>query len=466
MNLMKTNSTFTKREWCLGISIWSAILAASLMALDRATIRSGDTEIMANASVELVKCAQNQIWSNCVGAAGAPFGLLQFIPAMFLAWKGFSPTDIVSSLGLLSVVSFFLTFVVIMRIDSRPIAHKTFLCLILISGPLIGYAPSSFGECVAVLILICLVICLVNGHWSTILVFSIIAVTWRESAIFYIAPVGFSILFRRYDFTRIYRQKEFYALISGLVIGFSCTCLFNLWRFGTWKNTNYLNPDFRTPGFALPARVFGSLYLSPSGGVLVIWFFATLVAIVVPVLVISQSDKFLVLKNISPILLICAPLGQAFLLSKWYSPFGWISWGPRTMIPVVAMTSAACCLAFPEALGKILGSRIIIPLSILSFVSLGPSVGYLNKPSEVMADFLTADKSCPTMPVLQIDPEYYFHCLEAGIWKVDHSMFSAGWLETSGILSGVVMTLFGLSYFLQVLIGRDLRKLLANHEAN
>jgi hypothetical protein len=282
---------------------------------------------------------------------------------------------------------------------------------------------------------------------------------WRESAIFYIAPVGYSILLRRYDFVRIFRQREFYALIFGLVIGFSCTCLFNWWRFGTWKNTGYLNPDFRTPGLALPARVFGSLYLSPSGGTLVIWFFATLVTIVVPVLTIFQSGKFLVLKNISPILLICAPLGQVFLLSKWFSPFGWISWGPRTMIPVIAMTSAACCLAFPEALEKILGSRIVIPLSILSFISLVPSIGYLNKPSGVMADFLTPDEKCPTIPVLQIDREYYFHCLEAGIWKVDHSMFTAGWLGASGVLPVIIMTLFGLTYFLQVLSRRGLGKL-------
>lgn len=466
MHLTKANSASTKREWCLGIFIWSAILATTLLALDRATIRSGDTEIMANASIELVKCAQNQIWSNCAGAAAAPFGLLQFIPALILAWKGFSPTDIVSSLGLLSVVSYFLTCLVVMRIDSKPMAHKTFLCLIIISGPLLGYAPSSFGECLAVLVLICLALCLANGHWSTILVFTIIAVTWRESAIFYIAPVGYGILLRRYDFVRTFRQREFHALIFGLIIGFSFICLFNVWRFGTWKNTGYLNPEFRTPGFALPASVFGSLYLSPSGGVLVIWFFASLITIVVPVIAISQSGKFLMLKNISPILLICVPLGQAFLLSKWFSPFGWISWGPRTMIPAIAMTSTACCLAFPEALGKIMRSRVFIPLSILSFVSLGPSIGYLNKPSEVMVDFLTADKNCPTLPVLQIDREYYFHCLSNVIWKVDHSMFVAGWHGTGGVLPGIIFTVFGLSYFLQVLIGRDSGKPITIHKTN
>jgi hypothetical protein len=465
VNLNKDNLTLTKGEWRLGIAIWSVVLATTLMALDRSTVRSGDTEIMANASLELVKCAQNQIWSNCVGAAGAPFGLLQFIPAVFLAWKGFSPTDIVSALGLLSVFSFFLTCLVIMRINSKPMAHKTFLCLIVVSGPLIGYASTSFGESLAVFVLISLVICLTRGHWLTILIFTVIAVTWRESAILFIAPVGYGILLSRYDFVRIFRQREFYALTSGLVIGFSFTCLFNLWRFDTWKNTNYLNPEFRTPGLALPARVFGSLFLSPSGGTLVIWFFATLITIAVPILVISQSCKSFPQKGISPILMMCVPIGQAFLLSKWYSPFGWISWGPRTMIPAIAMTAAACCLAFPEALEKILRSRIIIPLSILSFISLGPSIGYLNKPSEVMADFLTIDKNCPTMPVLQIDREYYFHCLETGIWKVEHSMFSAGWRGTSGLLPGVVLVLFGLNYFLQVVNGRDLRKSITVDEA-
>jgi hypothetical protein len=461
MKLIKVNFDQTKRERYLRISIWSTILATTLIGLVRATIRSGDTEIMASASVELVKCAQNQIWSNCVGAAGAPYGLLQFIPALFLAWKGFSPSNIVSSLGLLSVVSYFLTCIVIMRISSKPMAHKTFLCLIIISGPLIGYAPSSFGECLAVLVLICLVVCLVNGHWLTILILSMIAVMWRESAILFIAPVGYGILLRRYNFVHIFRQREFWALTFGLIVGFSCTCLFNLWRFGTWKNTNYLNPEFRTPGFSLPARVFGSLYLSPSGGVLVIWFFAALITIVVPLLAIYQSGRFMLLKNVSPVLLICAPLGQAFLLSKWYSPFGWIAWGPRTMIPAIAMASAACCLVFPGALDKVLRSRSVIPLSILSFVSLVPSIGYLYKPSEVIADFMTVDKSCPTVPVIQIDREYYFHCLETVIWKVDHSMFYAGWRGTSGVLPGIIIVLFAITYFLQVLSGRDLRKQLA-----
>ena len=435
--------------------IYSTLFLVTLLAIERATIRSGDTEIMANASVELVKCAQNETWSNCAGAAGAPFGLLQFAPALFLAWKGMSPTDIVLSLGLLSLIAFFSTCIVIMRLKSINLVSRTFVCLMLISGPLIGYAPASFGESLAVFVWVCFVISLLFGHWTTVFAFSLIAVTWRESAILTIAPIGCSLLLHRYYVGEKIKWKEFFAFVSGIFTGFGCVCLLNIWRYGTWKNVGYLNPEFRTPGLALPLRVFGSLWFSPSGGVLVIWFLAALVSVVVPILVISSSDKLFSVKNISPMLILLVPLGQSLLLSKWFSPFGWISWGPRTMIPTIAISSFACCLAYPYALAKLTRLYILIPLVTLSLISLGASLGYLNRPSEVMADFLTPNTSCPTMPVLQLDRDYYFRCLEAGIWNVDHSMLSAGWRGISGVSISVAFALYAACYLLLILSRKD-----------
>ena len=435
--------------------ICSTLFLVILFALDRATLVSGDTEIMANASVELVKCAQSNTWSNCVGAAGAPFGLLQFIPALFLAWKGISPTDIVLSLGLLSVIAFFSTCIVIMRLKSINVVTRTFICLMLISGPLIGYAPASFGESLAVFVSVCLVISLLSGHWTTVFAFSLLAVTWRESAILTIAPIGCALLLHHYHLYERIQWRKILAFVSGVVIGFGCVCLLNIWRFGTWKNLNYLNPDFRTPGLVLPVRVYGSLWFSPSGGVLVIWFLATFVSLVVPILVISSSAKVFSFKNISPMLIFLVPLGQSLLLAKWYSPFGWVSWGPRTMIPTIAISSMSCCLAYPGALEKLTRLKILIPLAILSLISLGASLGFLNRPSEVMADFLTPNASCPTMPVLQLDRDYYFRCLEAVIWNADHSMFSAGWRGISGAMISATFALYCACYLLLILRRKD-----------
>ena len=80
-------------------------------------------------------------------------------------------------LGLLSILAFFSTCIVILRLKSINVVTRTFICLMLISGPLIGNAPASFGESLAVFVSVCLFISLLSGHWTTIFAFSLIAVS-------------------------------------------------------------------------------------------------------------------------------------------------------------------------------------------------------------------------------------------------------------------------------------------------
>ena len=118
---------------------------------------------------------------------------------------------------------------------------------------------------------------------------------------------------------------------------------FNIFRFGTPRNLLYLDPQLHTPGVVRKLEFLSAIFASPSSGVL--WFWPFFSAIAVSATAIGVHRMWTRCGATGTYLPVLAVTGIMLLwfagLSSWYSPFGWIAYGPRLEVPLLGGLAVA-----------------------------------------------------------------------------------------------------------------------------
>lgn len=142
------------------------------------------------------------------------------------------------------------------------------------------------------------------------------------------------------------------AVAAGMIVNFGL----NIFRFGSWKNLAYLHPTHFTPDLETRWVFFQGIWLAPLGGIIPflpvffglwcigwVFFFSRVFRIpAVPRDSRASSNHRSTWGEPDPrtlLFFLILPLTQSLLLSGWFAPLGWKTWGPRLMIPLLPLTA-------------------------------------------------------------------------------------------------------------------------------
>ena len=423
-------------------TIWATFTYVLVVALAQVPRFAGDTIAMTQSAQALVGCAHSGRFIGCPGTN--QYGLLQNIPAIFMIWKGMTLESTITVLGLLNVIAFVVLIVLLWRNFSYGVRHLAIL--IVLAGPLVGYVSTTFGEMIQTLTFVGFGLALLNKKRSWIIVAGFLAAGTRETAFVPLLLIACGVAARDARSLRNFDWRLLVDAVVGVMTGVASLVLFNYWKFGTWKNLGNLNSLYVTPGLMRKLNSFVAIWISPGGGLAPFWFIGaccSLALVALAVVLGGQSGR------LAPIALGGALGANTVSLAMWFAPFGWVAWGPRLMIPTVAVASVVALEMFRSQIVGMLRrpkarNLMATTLGILTTLSAASSYGYMRDPT-VMDPFFQPDRVCTKVAIIQEDPSYYFKCLYHGAWKTDPSLWGLGWRGLDLLTWLVVILLLCLS---------------------
>ncbi len=420
-------------------------------------IIGGDTPYLVDGTDALAKCLSRHDLVACgftghLSAAGqmgpiGPYPLLQYVPDFLARSLGATHHSRYAVLALLStlavVAALLLAWVVLSRVGLRPWIWGFFI--VVLSGPLLVYANTTWVEMLAGGLLVFLAAAAVlPAPPPVVAVAAFAACLTKETSYPFVAAIGLLglVLARRRTGSPIRRHVLFGA--AGIAVGFGCAALFNVLRFGSVENTNYLQSEYRTPLGRIPEFAAG-LFVAPNGGILFFWPVAALLMAAMVVLpFVRRGARF---DRKVALALAAIVIGLTLGLASWYSPFGWIAWGPRLSLPWVLPLVLLGLAAFGKPLGA-LAARLLAPGWRLLLVALAlvavtlPQVGYMWRRETLDAFFALSLKNehctAASGPGGSSD---YFACLHETMWQrrsiINDALSGLG--EPAGAVTAVVV---------------------------
>ena len=399
-------------------------------------INGGDALWVAQSSRALVECARTDIWTNCPGTY--QFGWLQHLPAIFLAWKGMDDNSIVFILTLINFLAFaWLIFVVIKRFNIKN--ESTWLLLAsLLLGPLYAFSVYSFSEILTFVLLSALVLKIADDKsMFTVAALAFIISSSRETAFTVVLALVISVLVVHETDWRSATKKV--IVIGGSSFsGLLAVLLFNVWKYGSISNDHYADPIRRVPGTVLKIKNFLAVWISPSGGVLPFWLLGGILALLIPCIALL-SWRTAKRHAIAGLILLMLLFTQTVLLAAWYAPFGWVTWGPRLILPVVGVTLITCFVLFETIIQETIDFiryKFVLVTILLGgvFLSGVSNLGFMLNRSATLAWF-----NPPLLPLcrktanVEIDSHHYFLCaLDFAPWQLGRTLWDAGFHQVTG----------------------------------
>lgn len=249
----------------------------------------------------------------------------------------------------------------------------------------------------------------------------LVAVT-KETAAPFVLTVGVLPLLKAEGAWRARLRADVRHLV-GLVVGIGCGVLangmFNRFRFGAFTNTYLLDPILQVPSLKQHAIFATGLWLSPNGGLLV---FAPLLVVPLIALAIAGWRS----KTWEQRALSAAPLGLMVVLTigfgRWFSPWGWWTWGPRLCIPWLGPLLLCALIVdgerFEAGLRRVLRPVPVAVVLALVVVAIGAPHLTMLPDSDAFYGFFVGNLECPRARFLDVRSagQEFYDCLNVMVY--------------------------------------------------
>lgn len=425
---------------------------------------SGDTTTLVNGARSAAYCLSHGIHSDCDSPAHpvGQYALYQYIPAFVFVKLGMGNFSIYKVLTIISLLSFCgliglsgWTAALTGR-RSAPAA----IILILTISPMLYYAWSTFGESLAVFLVALSAIAALR-RWPPVLigVTACLACLTKDTIFPMVAVLGAVSLWATPIGSRDLRRGHWIALAAGIVLGVALTAGFNWFRWHQVTNAIYLLPQEQVPGTLRRLGLAVTLWLAPNGGTALFWPLAAALTIGVIAIAVRELTRRPVswIRAAPALGIIFVLLAQTGLLASWYDPFGWYSYGPRLMLPVIPAVVVVAVVMYSGEIEAALRSALAGPvraliLTILVIVIALPQVNVLAAGIETSSIF-APDRTCPTTPEVGVDTDaYYYRCTFHRAWGV-HWVLADSYRAVKGGWGAIYAVVFGGSWIWLLLVG-------------
>jgi hypothetical protein len=335
------------------------------------------------------------------------------------------------------VASIFLARAVLTRAGQGPWFWG--FVVVLLSGPLIAYARTTAGEALATGLLVAFVAAtMVPAPPPLIGLAALAASLTKETSYPFLAALGVLglLLAQRRTGRPIRRELAWGA--AGLGAAFVLASLFNIVRFGSPLNTNYLEPKLHTAGLRQPLDYTLGLLVSPSGGIVVYWFSASVLLAAACLLPLVRSGRLLDL--MPALVLIAVVVGLILGFASWWDPFGG-GYGPRFLLPwgppLVLVALVAYGRGLADFAGRLLAPtwRLLAVFALLFLLAL-PHAGRAWRPEAATEFFATHSCDAPWRGF-----DEYHACQHERMWFArPQPLYSLeGVVSTGGVVTSLAL---------------------------
>jgi hypothetical protein len=415
--------------------------------------RGGDTGPLLTGTEALGRCLTELDLVSCSDPAPiGPYPLLQYVPDLLSYWAGLSVDGRVRMLALLSVLGVVAAvaagWVVLRRVGCPE--WRWGLLVVAVSGPVIAYGNTTWGEMLATgLVTLLVAAALVPARPALVGLAAFGASVTKETGYPFVVALGLIALAlaRRRTGAPIIRHAMLGA--AGIALAVAASSALNMIRFGTPRNAYYLDPGLRTTTVERFFELSAGLVVAPNGGILFFWPLAVVIVgllVVIPTVgVVRRAWSW---RDAWPAVALAVVIAALVAgLASWWAPFGWWAWGPRLslpwMLPVVLLALGGYGSSLTPWAARVLApiSGLVVSLTVAVLVAL-PHVGVLWRP-ETIGDFFfhTTTAVCPgggPPPT----PAYYA-CLHEQMWEREPILVDAleGLRSAGGLITAVLVTI-------------------------
>ncbi len=415
------------------IALAGVVLCVALLGvfgIRHGYILTGDSPSLVRGARVALDCAHLGHWRNCGrtnahASAVAAYPLLQYLPAAVMIKAGLSNHAVLQGLGALSYAAFVATVAMMILAGhrSRSPIWTPILVAIVLTGPLLLYATSAFGEMLSAAFVLGCILAVLHRRPVLVLALALIAGLGKETLPPFIVMLG--LIVGRDDEDGWFPPASVLGpLVAGSVGAVALNGLFNQFRYATWGNANYLQPGFRISSVRA-ARNLWDLLAATNGGL--IWFWTSMSLLLIGVAVVAAAGvlRRRPLHLLLPPLFVLATFGALMvLLAAWWSPFGWVAYGPRLTLPLLPALAVAAAVGCGEPLAEVvaaaLRSRWALGLLVIVLsVSAWPQSGAPWQAAHVSELVLLPDAACPRL--LPARSERYYDCIDHKAWSRRHN---------------------------------------------
>jgi hypothetical protein len=403
-------------------------------------IHTGDTDNLVRGARVAADCMHLGQWNGCGFIEGTrhtsvgPYPLLQYVPAAALVKLGVSDTTIVELLARLSTLAFAGTLVVAALALRRRPALAVVAVSALLASSLTYQSTSGFGEMLAAFAVIAAVAAVLERRVLAIAVLLFLACLTKETAPPFL--VLLTLIAGRQDGDGLLPPRRILLpAAAGIVSGTALSLAFNVFRFGTPRNLLYLDPQLRTPGLTRKLGFLAAEWLSPNAGIAAFWPLATLVLVVTGIATIVRLRRAIRGRTIAwrswlpGLTLAVTVVTFTAALTSWFTPFGWITYGPRLAVPLLPASVLLALVVegdtFLDAISWLGRHAAVLSFGVLVLVTAGwAQYGAPWRHGPAVQALIAADDQCPRMTDynIQQDVDRYYRCSWHTMWRLSPSV--------------------------------------------
>jgi hypothetical protein len=430
----------------------------------------GDTSFVLDGSNAFLTCLSNHDYSGCgytgqLNDAGlmTPVGdwpLLQHIPDLIAIGLGADRHDtrarMLELLGVAGVVGAVAAAWFALARARQSALFWAFM-LVLLSGPLLWYARTTFGEALAAGLLVAFVAATVVPAPPAFIALAAVGAAWTKETTypFLIALGVLGLLVARKRTGRPIRTHLVWGA-GGLVFGILLASMFNVVRYGQVISPNFPEADLHSTGLARKLEYAVAVLVSPSGGMVFFWLSATIVVLAGVVLAFRARDRIDVAAAACIVLVV---LGLTIGFASWWTPFGWAAYGNRLAVPWGLPLVLFVLVAFGSDLRAVTARllrptwRLLLVFAVVFAFTL-PAVGTMWRPNET-GEFFAQEQPCERPWLGGVEP--WHHCQHRLFW-LDRPMpvYGLHGVATPGGIFTAVLIAAGLLGCLVLLRGESM----------
>lgn len=390
---------------------YTSIFMVLLIAFISLPFGTGDTAELVLSSQKMRECLNSGILFGCNDMER--FGLSPHLISMILL-SIFN--DINSTITAWALLNFLLFIYLIYKLHEKYGDRKFFLIGTIVFSPLTAYAVYSYTEMSFIVLSFILLINIKNERYWQSAFLGMFLSGYKESAILTILPLVLAVILSNKNKLIL---KDYLLMVSQ-IIGFLTVYLFNYFKY-----LEFINSEYQTAGrvkeLNLQLSNFFGIWLSPSGGIIGYFWISIILLLVInlkSILKITQYQK-------SFYLILIAIITNALLLTNWFAPYGWVTWGPRLFMPIVVIGLFSTIIIRGST--KISNNRFIhfvhLSFSYLSSVAL---IGFLINPDSFknwLSRVIFKTDVCPQLFIWEIERESYINCFINMSWNLNSLTF-------------------------------------------
>jgi hypothetical protein len=419
---------------------FSAIFSLFLISFISLPFGTGDTAELVISSERFGNCLSSGAFFGCNDLER--FGLSPHVISVIL-FSMFN--DVNATINSWSVLNFSLYLYFLWDVYKR-FSNKNYMLLgALIFSPLTAYAVYSYTEMSFIVITYFLLIAIKTKNILFVIILGLIATAYRESSIILTLPLSIAVVFSNQKINIFEIFKNLWPQVMGFI-------LFNLFNF--YKYNQFVNPEYRvgrvTDNKMLISNFLG-IWFSPSGGVIG-YFWISIILIFVINLLKLRGFRY----SLEFYIIIFTVFINVLLLTNWYSPYGWATWGPRLFMPTIVLSLLAILISRNnyQDLNHYLLKLIYAISTFFASISL---VGFLIF-SDVFRQWLAAvvlkTEPCPEIFIWESQRELYTKCFMDMSWNLNSipvlSIKNLLNLILSGLESNALLGILSLFFILSL----------------